>query len=155
MASHFSKAVSACWLKEAVFGSRATVERCCTSYLSGQENLWDDLWTGCVPSPMVSVVILQPRALTAGACTALFCTSRNICLVICHTCCMIWCALVYLEAGGMLCHWFKEIPLSLAGSWKQLIVNGWHVQLLLMYGNRREIGFNWFNIMKKVAFILL
>lgn len=74
---------------------------------------------------------------------------------ICQAHCMICCALVYLEAGGVLCHWFKEIPLSVAGSLKQLIINGWHVQLLLMYGNRREIRFNWFNIMKKMAFILL
>lgn len=36
MTSHFSKAMSPCWLKEAVFGSRATIERPCTSYLSGQ-----------------------------------------------------------------------------------------------------------------------
>lgn len=62
---------------------------------------------------------------------------------------------MYLKAHDVLCHQFKEIPLALAGSWKQLITHGWHVQLLLMYGNRREIRFNWFSIMNKVAFISL
>lgn len=72
MASHFSKAMSPCWLEEAVFGSRATMQRCYTSYLSGQRcKPGDDPWRVCVPNPMVSVVTLQSRALTAGACAAL------------------------------------------------------------------------------------
>lgn len=41
-------------------------------------NLWDDLWRVCVPSPMVSVVILQSGALTAGACAALLYRQKHV-----------------------------------------------------------------------------
>lgn len=163
------------WEKVAVFGSEAS---CKVTMFMTRLALWCKphrlllisvgcptetlcpLWTVCVMIPRgnsghpraaaslaQTLAVLQGNALLLSHCKHVHNSKSNM-LKVGHT-------LMYLKAHDVLCHQFKEIPLALAGSWKQLITHGWHVQLLLMYGNRREIRFNWFSIMNKVAFISL